>query len=171
MGEKTSNRGRQRRKAALNRTYSLKRNKEFQRVYRRGKAQGSRAAVMIVCRARHTSVRVGFSVGKKLGNAVARNRIKRRAREAFRAYLPRVKCGVDIIVVAREGIVDMPFLELKKTMRYLLKKSDLLCENGAQGASAPPRAKRQHGSGANPKREAPGSQKDLSPQCAGHEQN
>ncbi len=110
----------------MNRSYSLKRNKEFQRVYRRGKSQGSRAAVMIVCRARHASVRVGFSVSKKLGNAVVRNRIKRRAREAFRVYLPEVKRGYDVIVVAREGIAELPFSELKKTMRYLLKKSGLL---------------------------------------------
>ena len=115
----------------MNRSYSLKRNKEFQRVYRRGKSQGSRAAVMIVCRARHASVRVGFSVSKKLGNAVVRNRIKRRAREAFRVYLPEVKRGYDVIVVAREGIAELPFPELKKTMRYLLKKSGLLSSGEA----------------------------------------
>jgi len=60
----------------LQRTYSLKKNAQFKYVYRRGASAGAREMVMLYVRG--PVLKVGFSVGKKLGCAVQRNRIKRR---------------------------------------------------------------------------------------------
>jgi len=79
---------------------------------------------LVVCTARHSSVRVGFSVGKKVGNAVVRNKVKRRLRDAFSRQLEGVKTRRDYIVIARPSAAEASFRELQSTLHYLLKKTD-----------------------------------------------
>ena len=127
---RTSSSGREytdrKRENAVKKTYSLKKNKEFQRVYRVGKSCGSRTMVLIYCRARHGSIKVVFSVSKKVGNAVTRNLVKRRMREALRLMLPEIKRNYNIIFVAREAAARESYRNLQKTIQYLLRKTDLL---------------------------------------------
>ena len=70
---------------------------------------------------------MGFSISKKIGNAVVRNRVKRRLRECFRSYLPLVKPGW-YVVVARPGVHQANFQDLARGLAYLLKKQNLLRE-------------------------------------------
>ena len=79
---------------------------------------------LVVCSARHDSVRVGFSVGKKVGNAVVRNKIKRRLRDAFSRQLAAIRPRRDFIVIARPSAAEASFGELQSTLIYLLKKTD-----------------------------------------------
>jgi len=72
------------------------------------------------------SVRVGFSVSKKIGNSVVRNRTKRRMKEAFRPMLSQVKPGYNLIFIARPSVVEDSFENIRKSIRYMLKKADLL---------------------------------------------
>lgn len=68
-------------------------------------------------------VRVGFTASKKMGNAVKRNRAKRRLRAAVASVLPEKGCsGYDYVFVARKGIFDQPFEDLVKDMIWALKK-------------------------------------------------
>ena len=109
----------------LKRCFSLKRNKQFRQVYRKGKSVACRELVLIYAKNRSDMVHVGFSVGKKLGNSVVRNRVKRRLREAFRPNLPVLWPGFDLIVIARDAARDAPFSSLADSLRYLLRKAGL----------------------------------------------
>lgn len=67
--------------------------------------------------------RVGFTATKKLGNAVIRNRIKRRLREAARLTLPAIAhCGFDYVLIGRAGTAKRPFPELQKDLDSALKR-------------------------------------------------
>ncbi len=116
----------------VKRCYSLKRNKTFRYVYRKGKSTAARTLVLVYSKGRHQTVQVGFSVSKRIGNSVVRNRVKRRLRESFGPMIPDVKGGYNIIFIAREPVVDEPFVNIQATMRKLLRKADLLKEKEAQ---------------------------------------
>ena len=75
-------------------------------------------------------LKVGFSVSKKTGNAVTRNKIKRRLRECFRPYLGDVKTGL-YVIVARASAAEAAFEDLKKDVRYLLKKQNALLKRSS----------------------------------------
>ena len=110
----------------MERRYRLKKNRAFQYVYRRGHSVACRNLVMLLAPGRE--LKIGFSVSKKTGNAVVRNRIKRRLRECFRPWLGDVKTGL-YVIVARPSAAQAAFGDLKKDMRYLLKKQDALLKH------------------------------------------
>jgi len=109
----------------VKRCFSLKRNKRFRYVYHKGKSLPAKPVVMIYVKNRMGKVQVGFSVSKKIGNSVTRNRVKRRLREAFRPMIPEIIPGYDIIFIARDAVLKAEFSAIESTMRYLLRKAGL----------------------------------------------
>ncbi len=114
----------------MQRTYSLKKNAQFKYVYRRGVSGGSHEMVMLYVRS--GTLKVGFSVGKKIGCAVARNRVKRRLRAACAPLLPRMKKGL-YVFIARQPALTADFDKLCRSMQYLLRKQNRLV-TGPQAA-------------------------------------
>lgn len=110
----------------VKRCYSLKRNKEFRRVYRAGKSVGSRTLVLIAVSTKKPDKRIGFSVGKKIGNAVQRNHVKRRLREAVTPLLPKIPFGYRLIFIARAPITAESYSSICNTVQYLLHKAHLV---------------------------------------------
>lgn len=106
----------------MQRRYRLQKNKQFQYVYRRGKSAACRELVLI--HAKGQGLKVGFSVSKKVGKAVVRNKVKRRLRECFRPHLPNLKPGL-YVVVARPAAASAEYAALSKSLAYLLKKLEL----------------------------------------------
>ena len=109
----------------MERRYRLQKNKAFQYVYHRGKSVACRDLVMLYAKGR--GLQVGFSVSKKVGNAVTRNLVKRRLRECFRPHLGDVKNGL-YVIVARPSAAEATFQSLAKDVRYLLRKHDAFKE-------------------------------------------
>ena len=113
----------------MERRYRLKKNRAFQYVYRRGHSVACRNLVMLFAPSKE--LKVGFSVSKKTGNAVTRNKIKRRLRECFRPWLGDVKTGL-YVIVARPSAAEAAFEDLRKDVRYLLKKQDALLKHASE---------------------------------------
>jgi len=99
----------------------LQKNSAFQYVYRRGQSAACRDLVMLYARGKE--LKVGFSVSRKVGNAVVRNRTKRRLRECFRPHLGDVKPGL-YVIVARPSAAKATFRSLQRDVCYLLKKQN-----------------------------------------------
>lgn len=110
----------------MKRRYSLKRNKEFRRVYRKGKSYGAHTLVLIYMQGNQPEVKIGFAVGKKIGGAVVRNKVKRRLREAVTPLLPEIAPGCRLIFIARAPIAEVDFTEIESTVRRLVQKAGLL---------------------------------------------
>ena len=103
----------------MQKQYRLQKNKAFQYVYHRGQSASSRDLVMLAAKSR--GLQVGFSVSKKVGNAVTRNRVKRRLRECFRPHLGDVKNGL-YVIVARPSAANATFQSLAGQVSDLLKR-------------------------------------------------
>jgi len=82
-------------------TQKLNQNADFQRLYRAGAFCSLGSALLYVRPNRLPYNRLGITAGKKIGNAVKRNRAKRIIREAYRAAEPMLPIGIDVVVVAR----------------------------------------------------------------------
>jgi ribonuclease P protein component len=109
----------------VDRSYSLKRHKEFRYTYARGRAQSTPLCTLVYAKSRSETVRIGFSVSKRVGNAVRRNRAKRRMRACVTPMVPCIAGGFNVIFIAKPDVVDAPFAELKKQMETLIRRAGL----------------------------------------------
>ena len=65
--------------------------------------------------------RIGYTASKKVGNAVCRNRAKRRLRAVCRSLLPlHAVCGYDYVIIARQSVLDIPYKKLYKELQFAL---------------------------------------------------
>lgn len=98
----------------------IKSNTAFRTLYYRGKSRVHPGLVTYVRKNRLGVPRVGITTGKKLGKAVQRNRCRRVIREAYRALLPSITGGWDIVFVARAHTCAMKSHEVQRVMEAQL---------------------------------------------------
>ncbi len=104
----------------------IKENYEFRRAYKKGKALVCPYGVIYIIKNRFGITRLGITAGKKIGNAVCRNRAKRVISAAFRACLPEIKEGYDFVIVARHKILRVKSTTVEESFKALLKFNRLL---------------------------------------------
>ena len=100
---------------------SLKKNKDFQNVYKKGVSLANRYLVMYVNDNGLKRNRIGVSVSKKVGNSIVRHRLTRLIREGYRLSEGHFRCGVDIIVIARTSAKEKSYHEIENTLIHLGK--------------------------------------------------
>jgi ribonuclease P protein component len=95
-------------------TTSLKKNYEFLRLYKKGKSVAAPCLVVYCRRTGGKKNRLGITVSNKIGNAVTRNRIRRRIREIYRLNEGRITRGTELVVVARIKSAAAEYTRLEK---------------------------------------------------------
>lgn len=93
---------------------------------RLGKSYAHPLIVLIALPNEQGVSRFGISAGRSVGNAVQRNRAKRRMREALRLLVPDITPGWDVLLLARLPILDAPFPRLTDAMTSLFRKASLI---------------------------------------------
>lgn len=111
----------------MNKHQRVKKNAEFQKIFKRGKSFANRQFV-VYCfeKEGQEDFRLGLSVSKKIGNAVTRNRIKRYIRQAFLEMKDEVKPNMDYVIIARHQAATMDFHESKKSLQHVLKIAKMI---------------------------------------------
>ena len=104
---------------------ALKLNHIFRRLYNTS-GHGNGFLVLYARKNRLSANRVGVTVGKKLGGAVVRNRVRRRLREVYRLNEERFIPGWDIVVVARSRCIQADFSKLTNAYLSLAEKAGIL---------------------------------------------
>lgn len=107
---------------------SLKKNRQFQSVYKNGKSYANKYLVMYIRENGTERNRIGISVSKKVGNSVVRHRITRLVRESYRLQEAVFNSGLDIVVVARQGAASVDYFEIKEALLQLGRRHCLLHE-------------------------------------------
>ena len=104
---------------------SLKKNRDFQQVYKRGTSKANRYLVMYVLPNQHMKNRLGISVSKKVGNSVVRHRITRLIRESYRLNEEKFQKDLDIVVIARNSAKDRSYHEIESALISLAERHEI----------------------------------------------
>jgi len=73
-------------------------------------------------------VRIGVTASHAIGNAVRRNRVRRRLKACFDEFLPEMRCGWDLVAVARRPIVNAAYSDIRSGLARLLEQAELVVE-------------------------------------------
>ncbi len=108
----------------MQKRYRLTNSRSFDYLYRKGTCirEGS---VVLYFAPSNRGMRVGFSVSKKVGKSVVRNKTKRRLKEAFRKHIPEINRGFNYLIVARPQLAECDFHQIEEMLLKLLAKAGM----------------------------------------------
>ena len=101
---------------------TIKKNSEYKKVYNSGRSVANRFFVIFAIKNSLKTGRFGFSVGKKIGNAVVRNRVRRVLKEICRLNTEMFPTGYDYVILARKDAVTQNYEQIKNHLGKLVLK-------------------------------------------------
>ncbi len=104
----------------------LRKDEDFRRVYRQKNSMANRLLIIYIGKNNLGYSRAGFTVTKKIGKSVVRNKVKRRMRESYRLNKDKIINGYDLIFIARTRCSEANYREIESAMLHLLRKKRLL---------------------------------------------
>ena len=116
----------------LAKRYRLRKNREFQAVYGEKNSVAAATVVLYIKDNQEGALpRAGFSVSKKIGNAVVRNRCRRLLREAVRLHLGELRPGMDYVFIGRGPLAKAELPQVEKDVLQALRRKG--CLGGVRG--------------------------------------
>jgi ribonuclease P protein component len=109
----------------VQRKFRLTRSEDFKRVRRSGKSYAHPLVVLIVQAHEQPRLKIGVAAGRTVGTAVHRNRAKRLLREAMRTLMPGIASNLDLILIARPGLVTATLEETRHALLNLLQRAQI----------------------------------------------
>jgi ribonuclease P protein component len=110
----------------MNKESTLKENRDFSFLYRKGKSLVTPVVVIYYRKNNRNTIRYGITTGKKIGNAVKRNRARRIIRAAFTQIIPEFKENYDFVFVARGKTPFVKSTDVKKAMLRQFRENKLI---------------------------------------------
>lgn len=100
----------------------LRKRTEFSYSFKHGKFNSFKNFNIVIFKRKDNILRIGFSVSKKIGKAVVRNKVKRRMSSVIHSELKNLKRGFNLIFIAKPEISNVSFLDLQKELNLALEK-------------------------------------------------
>lgn len=114
----------------MKKEFRIKKNKEFQEVFKKGQSFANRQFVVYkLSKQNQDHFRIGLSISKKIGNAVTRNRIKRYIRQAFLELEYQLNPAMDYVIIARKPVSDMSYEEVWNSLNHVFKIAKIIIKN------------------------------------------
>jgi ribonuclease P protein component len=111
----------------MRKSYRIKKESEFQKVYQHRNSVANKNFVCYQMKnEKNIHFRVGLSVGKKVGNAVMRNQVKRYIRQSLFEIKDEIPNDLDILIIARPTASTLTMAETKKNIIHVLTVADIL---------------------------------------------
>ncbi|MDO5392745.1 MAG: ribonuclease P protein component [Eubacteriales bacterium] len=110
-------------------TESLRKNRQFQEVYRNGVSRANKYLVMYVLENNQDGNFLGISVSKKVGNSVVRHRVKRLVKESYRLHEDIFNSGLNIVITARASAAAISYSKMESAVLHLGKLHGIVKES------------------------------------------
>lgn len=104
---------------------TIKENRLFRRIYYKGKKEVGKQLVLYYLPSKNESL-VGYTVRKKVGKAVVRNKVRRRIKESFRKYEKQFNGNYYIVIVARSCASEATFADIDNCLKELFIKAEII---------------------------------------------
>lgn len=117
----------------MKKSYRIKKEKEFKQIIQKRQSFANKHLIVYVrLNEESDHFRVGLSVGKKIGNAVTRNKVKRQIRQSVFELQEDIVLPYDLVIIARPNIVQLSTLEVKENLLHVLQIANVIGKRGKE---------------------------------------
>ena len=118
----------------MKKEYRIKRESDFRDIMNERQSFANRNLVVYIRQKEQPHFRVGLSVGKKVGNAVTRNHVKRLLRLSLKQLSSEIKPNIEFVLIARPAIKQLSYEDVQKNVRHVLNLAGVIEEKENEGA-------------------------------------